>query len=77
MADREVLFREDSTASRIPISIGYRSTNLRFAVVRWPHPRGLPAASEALAGAGGTGGLFGCVSMRAVVRPLPLLESPL
>ncbi len=29
---------EDSTASRIPINISHRSTNLRFAVVRWPPP---------------------------------------
>jgi hypothetical protein len=31
---------------------------LGIALVRWPHPRGLPTASEALEGTGGTGGHF-------------------
>jgi hypothetical protein len=50
VANGSVLCGEDSTACRIPISISYRSTSLSFAVVRWPHPRGLSAPSEALAG---------------------------
>jgi hypothetical protein len=38
MADREVLFTADSTASRVNVSISYRSTHLCFAVVRWTPP---------------------------------------
>jgi hypothetical protein len=58
MADWNVLCREDSAASHFDVSISYRSTPLRFAVARWTSPRGLSAASEALAGAGETGGSF-------------------
>jgi hypothetical protein len=49
LADREVLFREDSTTSCLDLGISYWSTNLRFALVRWPPSRGLSAASEAMA----------------------------
>jgi hypothetical protein len=52
------LCREDSTASRLPVIISYRSTNLCFAVVCWSPPRGLSTASEALEGASETGGSF-------------------
>ncbi len=69
MADREVLFTEDSTASRLNVSINHRSTNLRFAVVRWPPARGLSSASQALEGSVRTGRRFSmnrpCVSQRA------------
>jgi len=41
-------------ASGLNVNICHRSTNLRFALVRWPHPRGLSSASTALVGIGGT-----------------------
>jgi hypothetical protein len=63
------LRREDSTASSNAASIRNRSTNLRFALVRWPHPRGLPPASTELARAGGTGGRFHLMC-KAPKRPL-------
>jgi hypothetical protein len=45
------------------VGIRYRATNLSLALVRWPPPRRLPTASEALECAGGTGGRC---SMRVV-----------
>jgi hypothetical protein len=54
LADREVLFGEDSAAYRPNVGIRHREENQRIPLVRWPHPRGLPPASEALAGVGGT-----------------------
>ena len=54
MADREVLYEQGSTGSRVNVGIRYRSNNLGFALVRWANSGGVPTASEALAGAGET-----------------------
>ena len=56
MADREVLYEDDSADSRVNVSVRYRSKNLGFTLVRWAHPRGLPPASEALARPSAVGG---------------------
>ena len=40
------------------VSVHHCATNLGLAVVRGTNPRGLSTASEALVGAGGTGGDF-------------------
>ena len=53
--DRKVLRGKSPAGSRRDVSIGYRSTNLSFALVRWPHPRGLPPAFQTLAGSGRVG----------------------
>jgi len=54
VVDGEVLYRKTPASSRFNVSIRHRSTNLRFALVRWPHPRGLPPSSTTLASADGT-----------------------
>src|SRR5450631_2591816 len=53
MAYRQVLFGESSAGCRRNVCIHYCATNLSFALVRWPHSRGLPTASEALASSSG------------------------
>jgi hypothetical protein len=56
MVDRKVLLRKNSTASLCDVTIRYSASNLGFALVRWAHPGGLPATSEALADVGQTSG---------------------
>jgi hypothetical protein len=55
MADREVLYKDYSADSRVNVGVHYRSKNLGFTLVQWPHPRGVSPASQTLAGTGGTG----------------------
>ena len=52
-------------AKSLAASIRYRATNLGLALVRWPDPRGIQAASEAL---GGTGGADGCRRLMVWVK---------
>jgi CRISPR-associated endonuclease Cas1 len=59
----ELFAQKNSVAASPNFHLCYCKTNRHLALVRRPDPRGLPPASEALAGAGGAGGRFGeCVS---------------
>ena len=49
---------EGPAASRGYVSVRYRATNLGFALVRWPHPGGVPTTSETLGGVGKLGHLL-------------------
>ena len=51
-----ILLSENSTAARTGVRLSYRETNRRIALVRGAHPGRVPAAPEALGGAGATGG---------------------
>jgi hypothetical protein len=59
MAYRTGVFGGNSASTCASLSDGHCKTDWNIALVRWPHPRGLPTTSTALAEIGGTREDFG------------------